>query len=141
MLIRRAQLKDAKQISRLCFQLGYEIPENQVEVRLEKILSSKYHAVFVEEAQEGLIAGWCHVFGKFLIQDTYAEIGGIVIDEVFRGKGIGTQLMQKCESWSRANGFSQIKLRSGNERSTAHQFYESIGYERLKGQQVFRKIL
>jgi GNAT superfamily N-acetyltransferase len=46
--------------------------------------------------------------------------------------------MQKAEEWAKDKGFSEVRLRSGGHRKEAYQFYEGIGYENIKWQEVFR---
>jgi GNAT superfamily N-acetyltransferase len=136
-MIRRAMLADAKEIARLCLQLGNQIRVEQVEERLKKINREKDSVIFLYE-MDNLICGWVHVFGKCIIQMEYAEIGGLVVDTEYRGKGVGKKLMQKAEEWAKDKGFSEVRLRSGGHRKEAHQFYEGIGYENIKWQEVFR---
>jgi N-acetylglutamate synthase-like GNAT family acetyltransferase len=136
-VIRLANRKDIKELSRLCSQLGYESSEEQVESRLHRILHDMAHAVFVFEQEGSRLAGWVHVYGKHLIESEYAEIGGLVVDQNCRRQKIGKKLMRKCEGWAIENGYSELRLRSGGHRKEAHEFYKQIGYENIKSQQVF----
>jgi GNAT superfamily N-acetyltransferase len=64
--------------------------------------------------------------------DEYAEIGELVVDTEYRGKGVGKKLMQKVEEWAKDKGFSEVRHRSGGHRKEAHQFYEWQEVFRLK---------
>jgi GNAT superfamily N-acetyltransferase len=139
-MIRLAMIADAKEIARLCLQLGNQIRVEQVEDRLEKINQEKDSVIFLY-VMDNLICGWVHVFGKCIIQLEYAEIGGLVVDTEYRGKGIGKNLMRKAEEWAMEKGYSEIRLRSGGHRKEAHTFYKSIGYENIKWQEVFSRKL
>ena len=71
----------------------------------------------------------------------YAEIGGIVVDETMRGRGVGSALMLCAETWAREHDFDRVKLSSGAHRIEAHAFYEHIGYSNIRTSFRFEKIL
>ncbi|HJW09461.1 MAG TPA: GNAT family N-acetyltransferase, partial [Holophagaceae bacterium] len=70
-----------------------------------------------------------------------AEVGGLVVDEAFRGRGLGSQLMAAAEAWAQAKGFATVRLRSRLQRERAHAFYHQLGYEETKRQVVLEKSL
>jgi len=45
------------------------------------------------------------------------------------------------EAWARCRGLAQMSVRSNATRAESHPFYEGIGYQRTKTQQVYRKRL
>jgi GNAT superfamily N-acetyltransferase len=139
MTIRNANTSDLSEITRICLQLGYTVTEQEISLRLERLLNDNGNAVFVYETKEGLgtLSGWVHVFGKHLIELEYAEIGGLVVDNNKRRQGVGEKLMRRCEKWAKENGYEEIRLRSGGQRKEAHAFYEKIGYKNINWQQLF----
>jgi GNAT superfamily N-acetyltransferase len=138
MFIRNAQITDSAEIARLSSQLGYEASATEVLNRLEKLLANDDNAVYVMEEINSQITGWVHVHGRHLIEaQSFAEIGGLVVDENHRRKGIGEQLIRKCEEWARIRGYQEVRLRSGGRRKDAHEFYKKIGYKNVKWQEVF----
>jgi GNAT superfamily N-acetyltransferase len=74
-------------------------------------------------------------------RDPRAEVGGLVVDERFRGSGVGRLLMQQAEDWAREKGYREVVLRSNVIREHAHRFYESLGYTVTQTQKHFRKNL
>lgn len=141
MSYREAVVGDGPEIARLSGQLGYPAESEAITDRLDRILTWADNAVFVSEADDKL-AGWVHVHGRYLIESPpFAEIGGLVVDDEYRGQGIGKELMRRVEEWARAAGFAEMRVRSGGSRAGAHRFYERIGYDNFKMQQVFRKRL
>jgi GNAT superfamily N-acetyltransferase len=138
MKVRKARVTDSNEIVRLSFQLGYEVLESEVLKRLEKLLLNDDNAVYVLEKSNNEICGWVHVHGRHLIEARpFAEIGGLVVDNNHRRKGIGENLMRKCEEWARKKGYQEMRLRSGGQRKDAHEFYKRIGYKNVKWQEVF----
>ena len=90
----------------------------------------------------GQAVGWVQVFGRqLLVVDRHAEIGGLVVDEGYRGRGVGGLLMELAEDWARAWGCETLYVRSNVVREDAHRFYEGAGYHLIKTSRVFLKEL
>lgn len=140
--VRPARYTDATRIAALCGQLGYPSPPSSVQQRLRDLLASRNHAIWVAEQKNGQIAGWIHIFVKRLLEsDREAEIGGLVIDETFRGHGAGRALVERAERWARARHLKSIYLRSNVIRKEARPFYQGLGYKIIKTQFAFRKLV
>lgn len=142
--IRPATPQDAARLAELSTQLGYPATSKDILGRLDRIFGSGEHAVYVAEAREPetRIAGWVHVFvSRLLEEDSQAEIGGLVVDEAWRGRGVGALLMACAERWAREQGSTTVRVRSNVIREEAHAFYEKLGYSVVKSQKVFRKTL
>lgn len=54
----------------------------------------------------------------------------MIIDDCFRGQGIGTELINKASDIARLRECRKIELDSGFPREKAHKFYERIGFEK-----------
>ena len=94
------------------------------------------------QAEGGEIVGWIHIFvRRGPVHEPYAEIGGMVVDGAQRGKGIGRGLLDEAESWAALRGCKAVRVRSNVVRDAAHGFYPSAGYETIKTQHVYRKLL
>jgi len=86
------------------------------------------------------VVGWIHVCINFRIEsDSYAEIGGLVVDENYRGKGIGKLLVEEAERWAQEKKFTKLRVRSNVIRKNTHRFYLHFGYKEEKEQKVFGK--
>lgn len=138
--IRPATLADASQIADLSAELGYPASHEQILNRLERVDSRSDHAVFVIEVPDGSIVGWVHAYLRWLlISGLSAEIGGIVIRETYRRRGLGRKLLQHIEKWADSHGCETVALYSGMQRDTAHLFYPSTGYKRIKSSWKYEK--
>lgn len=139
MTIRPMTMADAPAVAALGTQLGYEhsLPSLIAE-RLESFAS--HHGCYVAE-RDGVVVGWVEVLGVHMLVSPrfFAEIGGLVVDAGARQQGAGRALMTQAEAWTRAHGYSEVRLRSGLHRAEAHEFYRSIGYESAKTSHMFRK--
>jgi GNAT superfamily N-acetyltransferase len=133
--IRAAAAPDCAAIAALAGQLGYPATAGDVERRLAALPAGD--AVLVAEA-DGRIVGWVHcALARSLVVEAHVSIQGIVVDESWRGRGIGRRLMAEAEAYARGRGVGFVRLRSGSQREEAHAFYEALGYRRTKTQQVF----
>jgi GNAT superfamily N-acetyltransferase len=140
--VRKVEKSDAKAIQVLSDQLGYPATLTEITTRLEDICGNDHHLVYVAESPGNGIIGWIHVLPRpLLVVQQTAEIGGLVVDEEHRGKGVGRLLMQAAEQWIYSQGYTEVVVRSNAVREGAHQFYPSVGYELKKTQQVYKKSL
>jgi GNAT superfamily N-acetyltransferase len=139
--IRPARWEDAARLAELSTQLGYPCSTQRMKSRLLSLLKDRGHAVLVAEMLSSEVVAWVHVYARKLVEsDLHAEIGGMVVDERFRGRGLGTLLMAKAEQWARRKKLRSVYLRSNVIRKEAHAFYESLGYRRIKTQHAFLKV-
>jgi GNAT superfamily N-acetyltransferase len=139
---RPGTVRDAPRIAPLCRQLGYPVSLDEIQRRLLQIVGEEQHALYVAEATGGGVLGWIHGYICHLVEvEPHVEIGGLVVDEDYRGSGIGRLLVEEVEQWAVASGFSTTRLRSNAIRKEAHRFYANLGYELVKRQLAFRKIL
>lgn len=139
--IRKIAVEDAESIAVLSEQLGYPLPVAEIIERIKEISSKEDHIAFVASENEKIV-GWIHAFKAVLLESRpFIEIGGLVVDENFRGKGIGKRLVQSVQQWSVEKNINEIRVRSHVKRKEAHRFYTTIGFTEIKEQKVFEMIL
>jgi GNAT superfamily N-acetyltransferase len=140
--VRPAAAADAPTIAALSGQFGYPATREAIGRRLAAIAGDPAATVLVAEARDGAVVGWVHVRTLQLLQrDACAEIGGLVVDEAWRRRGIGGQLMAAAEEWAGRQGVSLLRLRSNVIRDDAHAFYRRLGYLDSKTSLLFTKTL
>lgn len=135
--IRMMGPEDATAVSMLSAQLGYM---NTIEETLEHIdhLGRSEHDHLLVALWENEIAGWIHAFKTTRLEaGNYTEIAALVVDEQYRGKKIGEQLVNAIKEWSRQQGYSKIVVRSNVLRNKAHHFYLTHGFTEVKEHKVF----
>ena len=133
---------DVDAAARLATQLGYPSTAEQVATRFAAIQKSADSHVAVAVDESGAVVGWIHVFGNRLLEsEPDAEIGGLVVDESARGRGVGTALVAAAEGWAREGGYPVVSVRSNVVRREAHEFYQERGYGVVKTQVKFRKTI
>ena len=137
-----AGLEDAEALAALAGELGYPATPGAMQVRLADLLARPDdHRIWVARFEDRPIA-WLHAFvARYLVDDPYAEIGGLVVAEGERGHGVGALLLKAVEVWARAQGFDRVGVHSNVLRADAHRFYERAGFELEKRQGVFTRRL
>src|SRR5213082_1881004 len=99
-IIRPMRATDAADVALLTTQLGYPAAAADIERRFASIDGRVEGALFVAQTDEGRVVGWIHLVTTYLLeQDPEAEIGGLVVADGVRGRGIGQRLVESAEKW------------------------------------------
>lgn len=138
--VREALATDAQRIAVLAGQLGYDVPLGHVERQLARM--DDEHTVFVAVVPRAGVVGWIGVALREAITDGgRADIEGLVVEDEYRGNGVGQLLVQAAENWARRRNCTSMRLVSNVVRERAHEFYKRLGYDVLKTQHAFKKSL
>jgi GNAT superfamily N-acetyltransferase len=129
MIIREATPSDAMVIQQLVEQLGYpHITLEDTQRNLHNHRDPDYQ-VLVGEMDGHVVAFIAlHCFHVMHWKETMGRISTLCVEEGFRSKGIGRQLLHAGEEWLRSKGCGKIELTSNAHRIRAHQFYLNLGY-------------
>ena len=139
--IRTANQNDADAIVGLCQQFGYSVESEMVIQTLEKISTDLNQQVFAAVDGQTVVA-WIHVFIADRIEsESFAEIGGVVVDQNYRQRGIGAALVAKVSEWAKTQGYRKLRVRCADQRKSAHDFYLAQGMSKTKTQYIFDKTL
>lgn len=131
---------DHERVSFISAQLGYPATPDEVAERFATIRNRPDQFIRVACNDEGAVIGWVHAhFIERLHVARYADVAGLVVDQSARRQGAARALMQAVEEWARAHELPRIRLRSGQQRTDAHAFYESIGYRHVTTPKAFEK--
>lgn len=138
-LIREANIEDARTITRLAAQLGYDLPRHTIISNIQSIHESPDNISYVAIIDNEVV-GWMHVFYTVRIESMpFCEIAGLVVDEEYRGKGIGKLLVDRANAWCALKQCTKLKVRSNVTRKEAHKFYEMLGFTKVKKQAIFER--
>jgi aminoglycoside 6'-N-acetyltransferase I len=149
--IRLARSSDAREFAELCAALW---PDGSVEEHLRevepKITSGKSGTLpvglIVAEDADGVLAGFIEVGLRSHADgcDTTRPVGyieGWFVRESFRGKGIGRELMQAAEDWSRKQGCTEIASDALIENLPSQEAHGALGFEVVDRCVHFKKSL
>lgn len=131
--IRDMIIDDFEKLTELIKELGYPSNKNNISERMLKINSNKYYKTLVAEVDNEVVGfiGLCKLYA-YECDGDYVRIISLIVSEKYRGKGIGTKLVESGEQWAMGEGAIAIALNSGINRKKAHEFYNSNGYS-IKG--------
>jgi GNAT superfamily N-acetyltransferase len=129
-VIRNAAEADSPIIAALVSQLGYPSSEEEIRARLAALSGRPDYRVWVA-VSDGRVVGLTGVFLHYALEynGLHGRLLGLVVDEPYRGKGIGEQLMAWTERWLLQHGVDKLTLTSGKQRALAHAFYRRLGYQ------------
>lgn len=139
-VIREMAPSDAEMVASLTAQLGYE--RTAAEIRdwiagLDAVRSRQ--AAFVACLGDRVV-GWVEVSIERRLQSPdFALIGGLVVNQGRRSRGIGRRLCQQAEEWGWQHGAAKLRVTSRSTRAEAHRFYLREGFEAVKTSMVFEK--
>ena len=134
--IRPLFTSDASRVAELARDLGYDVSRNDASVRIAA-LDARRECAYAG-LMEGVLVGWVHATDRRLLQEpAVLEIGGLVVAEESRGRGVGQRLVEAVNRWGRQRGHTQLLVRSNVTRSDAHGFYEGLGFIRAKTTHTF----
>jgi GNAT superfamily N-acetyltransferase len=140
--VRTACKEDAPDLIELAEQLGYPTQPGEIAKRLEHLREREDHQVFVAVEEDRGLVGWVHVIGAYhLVFGPSAELGGLVVRDGWRERGIGRLLLERAEDWAGVHGYGVMRVNSNTARQDVPGFYEHLGYQRIKTQNVFYKSL
>jgi GNAT superfamily N-acetyltransferase len=140
--IRAARSEDCISLARLSNELEHPTTPEQVAERFSAASQEKTYALFVAELPAGELAGFVELVVERLIDaEPRVDVAGLVVSANCRGTGIGRILMDHAERWAVERGCKIVHLRTNLKRAGAHAFYERLGYEHVKTQKTFRKLL
>lgn len=130
-MIRPAEERDAATLAELMTQLGYPTSEKEMLSRLQAVSRDSDFATFVADTENGV----CGLIGlqssiSYERDDRTGRIMALVVHEKARGRGIGGELLAAAEEYFSREKIARVVVTSRFERGKAHQFYESLGYER-----------
>jgi GNAT superfamily N-acetyltransferase len=139
--IRPIRAEDAEVAAKLCTELGYPVDAPALLARMRQIAGDAGRSVLVA-CLDGEVVGWIDLSVEYHLQsEPVALIGGLVVSDAVRGRGIGRQLCVAAEDWARGRGVARLRVRSNAIRERAHGFYLRDGYTRVKASAVFEKTL
>ena len=138
--IRSANLTDTDSIVSLTIELGYSPMHEEIKSKIKKISKIDEQAVFVAEYEN--VIGWIHItLVEPLESLPFVEIKGIVVNLNFRGKGIGTKLINEAKKWASSKGLNRIRVRTNIKRTETIDYYKKIGFGLKKSQEVLEKTI
>ena len=140
LILRAIAPGDAAAVSALTSQLGYSRTPAGILDWIQSLRSHPRSQVAFVACLDGQVAGWIDVcIERHLQSAPYALIGGLVVQDGHRSRGIGRALCLRAEEWAWEQGVDTLRVTSRSTRADAHRFYLRDGYTQIKTSLVFEK--
>jgi len=130
--IRDAKTSDWKDIGELLNQLDYPDTDSFLQERIKTLSNHSDENLLVYEYHKKVIAVISiHFIPQLARRYDFARISYFIVDEKFRGKGIGSKMEEYCVSLAKKRKCDRIEVHCHSRRLKAHNFYYSHGYVEL----------
>ncbi|WP_396331158.1 GNAT family N-acetyltransferase [Burkholderia anthina] len=128
---REPQIDDHADIARLLRQLGYDATPAMIRDKLAARLPSAADRIVVAVI-DGRIVGCIslHALPLFHANGNLGRMTSLAVDEVCRGRGVGSALMAATQRWFEHARCVKLEVTSGDHRPDAHRFYARHGFAR-----------
>jgi GNAT superfamily N-acetyltransferase len=105
-----------------------------------QLLDDPNAQVMIAEEDGQVVAYLDLTFRKTLFHRGWTMIiEDLIVDEAYRGKGMGRRLVEFCEEAAQKKGCRAVELSSDFHRKETHLFWKALGYEAEAYQ--FRKVI
>jgi GNAT superfamily N-acetyltransferase len=141
--LRLVRQEDAVRLADLLGQLGYPTDATVVRDRLNYWMHDEA-SVLLGAADDDLLIGVAalHVSPILEVTGRFGRVVALVVDERYRGQGVGRLLMAEIEKRAQAAGCIMMEVTSSSHRESAHRFYRGLGYQDAqKRSKRFTKLL
>lgn len=129
---RAADLDSLVELLRVLFSIEQDFVFDASRQRrgLAMMLDNPLGCLLVAEVAEGRVVGMCS--GQLLVSTAEGEhsllVEDVVVDEQWRGRGVGRLLMRAMGQWGGDNGVSRLQLLADRNNGPALAFYRRLGW-------------
>jgi len=96
------------------------------EQKLAAALKNGYAAK--EYNEEGRLIGIGWIFPRQTLLRKQAVIEDMIVDEAYRGKGLGRKILRELIRWAKEQGVEVVELTTNPKRVAANELYKSEGF-------------
>ncbi len=137
MKIRPFEIKDKNVLNKL-FQ---DLAGRKILINSNAIIDDERCHCHVLENDKGEIIGSATLaFYQGPVKGLTGVVEDVIIDENYRGQGLGRMIMNKLIEVAEENNLRQITLTSNSSRTSARKLYQSLGFE-ICDTGFFKKVL
>lgn len=131
MNIRPATKNDTPRLLDLLEQMGYQMTYQEMEQRVDAFEHRHHHLLVMDDNGEVIALIAFASYEQFLSPSRCCHIDTLVVDNKYRGQGLGKKLIAIAEKYALSHGANKMELISANHRKKtgAHAFYTSLGYK------------
>lgn len=97
----------------------------------KSIQDDNYIALIAENENEvlGYLVGSIEKVGDFRNIPSFGEVGDMLVEEKYRGQGVGGKLIGEFKKWCLEKGISRIRVIASFDNKKAIEFYKREGFK------------
>ena len=98
----------------------------------QELVTDDEQVCFVAE-DDNMLVGYIAAAPKELSyrKSKYLEIDNMGVNPEYRGKGVGTLLIEEVKKWAKENGYNKLFVNSYFKNTSAIAFYKKNGFEEI----------
>lgn len=144
-MVRKANTKDISKLTNLALQLWPDNNYDELKREMEDILRHD-GAVFFLFFDESEPVGFaqCQLRYDYVEGTESSPVGyleGIFVSEKYGNKGVATQLIQRCEQWSKEKGCSEFASDCELSNVDSYAFHLKYGFQETNRIICFKKTI
>lgn len=85
--------------------------------------------ITAKENDEVIGRAWLYVLYNDLHHEPYGMLEDVFVEEKYRGRGLGTKLVQAAMEESKRTGCYKLIATSRNSQEKLHAWYEKLGFK------------
>jgi GNAT superfamily N-acetyltransferase len=124
-------LRIANQLNPLLLQLSQHSTIHHTAEGLRELVTTPNTFLFLALDGNRVIGTAALVNPQTLLGDN-PWLGDVVVDQVYRGQGIGTMLVEANIEHARKLGYKRLMLTSRPERESTNHLYQKLGFEEVE---------
>ena len=99
-------------------------------MEIKKEIKKDGYAVKIVAEENGRVFGRAYLYVIFndLGRGPYGLLEDVFVEEIFRSRGVGSQLVKAVVEEAKARGCSRLIATSRHTRPEVHKWYEGLGF-------------
>lgn len=136
--VRTATLEDAAMVATLLGELRQSLvtPESIADSLAKILADTDRTALLITDEARPLGMAIINIVHKLPKKEV--RIDEVVVSQTARGRGLGTVLIQACETWASEHDADVIEFTSRASREAANHLYQKLGYQ-IRDTNVYHK--
>jgi len=115
--------QDLKRVKKLIKQL-----DSTAEFRLQAFNKAQENGYVSIIRKDKKIVGMGWIFPRQTLLRTQAVVEDMIVDEEYRGRGLGEKILINLLKWAKKNGVQMAELTTNPKRIAANNLYKKTGF-------------
>ena len=144
-MIKRAGMKEAKELADLAIQMWTDHDPEDLEAEFRKLVMNDEAVCYMKYIDDQPAAfAQCQLRHDYVEGTDSSPVGyleGIYVREKYRKNGYAAELLSECEKWAKEKGCTEFASDCELDNADSFRFHMSLGFEEANRIICFRKDL